>query len=366
MGKSLIYLVATESSGDFLGGQLLNALSHLPLEFRGVGGPSMVREGLQSDFSVEDFNVMGLWEVLKHLPRLKRQFNAIVHHILSAKPKAIVLIDAPDFNIRLAKALRQEGIPLIYYVSPQVWAWRKKRAAQLAQWIHHMMVLFEFEVPIYEALGCKVTCVGHPLVDHYRDFQGKTTPAAPLPTILFGPGSRSGVIARHLTVFEELQALWQGPVQWVIPLAPGYSEDHPLFHPFQGHDNIRWIRGNLKQALQTVDLAILSSGTATLEAGLAGVPTIVGYRMHPISHWLAKKMVQVPHISLTNVVLEQRVFPELVQKDFCGANLVSLATPLLESSKPRQAMLKSLEPLAAQLGGGNVSSRAAQVVEQYL
>ena len=367
-----LFLITTETSGDLLAGRLLNALNQMKpaLNVQGVGGQSARASGMNCLYSVEDFNVMGLFEVLGQLKRLKAQFNVLVEHCKKWRPSAVVLIDAPDFNIRFAKALKGTGIPIIYYVSPQVWAWRAKRARVLADLVDHMLVLFDFEKQIYTELGLKATWVGHSLVDEIEshktdaEFVNKIDRREGQKIITLAPGSRKSELKRHLPIYQDLILKAPEQFRFLLPLAPALSEAD--LGPLAFDKKIDVLPGKMRDAMSMADAAVVASGTATLETGLMGVPMVVGYKMKPLSYLLARKLVKVDHIALVNIVLKKRVVPELIQSDFTAEKIWEELEKITLGGGERSKMKAEFMKLRQILGGGGAAVRAAEAVGAYL
>ncbi len=367
-----VFLVTTEASGDLLGSGLVSELLKLSPELKvnGVGGDGLQALGMECTYHIRDFSVMGLFEVLSQLKALKAKFNHLVQQVKESKPDVVVLIDAPDFNIRCAKAIRPLGIPIIYYVSPQVWAWRKRRAAQITGLVDHMMVLFAFEAPIYQALGLPTTWVGHPLLDELQetsnrqDFLKQHGFLADRPLVALAPGSRNSEIKRILPVMADVARQRADDYQFAMPLAS--TVDPQLVQDMLQGTPVRLLPGLMRPLMRHANAAVVASGTATLETGLLHTPMIVGYRLKASSYWLARLMVRVPHIALVNIVLDKRVVPELVQADFNPHRVLGLLDELLTSPTRRQQMLDEFDRLSEILGGGGASGRAAQVIWSFL
>ena len=371
MAKKL-FLLTTEASGDLLGAGLLDALEEkvADLTVAGVGGDRLIARGMDCIYHVRDFSVMGLFEVLSRLKELQLKFNQLVARVEEMRPDAIVLVDAPDFNIRFAKAVRKLGIPIIYYVSPQVWAWRKKRAKQIAKLVDHMMVLFSFEVAIYEALGLPTTWVGHPLVDELaverdRDaFFDEHGLDRNKPLVALAPGSRNSEVKRILPTLCDLVGLRADRYQFAMPLAP--TVDRDVVEAIIAHIPIRLMPGLMRPLIAHADAAVVASGTATLETALLGTPQIVGYRLKTSSYWLARTLVNVPNIALVNIVLNKRVVPELVQGAFSAENVAPLLDQMIGDPAKRQEILAEYARLDHILGGGGADKRAADVIGGFL
>ena len=377
-----LFLVTTETSGDLLGGRLLRELKTMvpALDVRGVGGDLLQAEGMHQTYDVRDFNVMGLVEVLSQLRRLKGMFNHLVAELREWRPDVIVLVDAPDFNLRFAKAVAGLGIPIIYYVSPQVWAWRKGRAKKIARLVDHMLVLFEFEKAIYAELDLPTTWVGHPLVDELKtggsreEFFASQGLDPQRPLVALAPGSRNREVTSLLPVMARAAAQRLDRYQFAIPIAPAL--DRTLVADLLGQveteldrpltSSIRLLPGLMRPLMRHADAAIVASGTATLETGLLHTPMIVGYRLKQLSYALASRLVKVEHVALVNIVLGKRVVPELIQDDFCPEAILTHLDALIEPGETRDRVLAEFDRLEHILGGGGAARRAATVVKDYL
>lgn len=369
-----LFLLTTESSGDLLGARLLGALKPLVpgLTVRGVGGERLAAEGMHLLRRVSDFNVMGLVEVLSQLSRLRGMFRELVEAVREWQPDVVVLIDAPDFNLRFAKALRGMGIPVVYYVSPQVWAWRKGRAKKIANLVDHMMVLFRFETEIYHRYGLKTTWVGHPLVDELTCDQNRDAfmaangfdPARPL--VALAPGSRRKEVKSLLPTMLQVAQARQDRVQFAVPAAP--TVDRAMVDEIMAEAGVQVpvLPGQMRALMRHADAAVVASGTATLETGLLGTPMIVGYRLQRLSYALAKRLVQLENVALVNIVLGKRVVPELIQDAFNREQILHELDVLLEQPERCRAIEAELARLPEALGGGGAAERAAAVVKDYL
>lgn len=367
-----LFLVTTETSGDLLGGRLVRALKAMQTEVRisGVGGDQLVAEGMDTTYHVRDFNVMGLFEVLSQLKRLKAMFAKLVEQVLAERPKVVLLIDAPDFNMRFAKALKGSGIPVIYYVSPQVWAWRRKRASQLAAMVDHILLLFSFEQDIYRSLDVDTTWVGHPLVEELtqmgarEDFFRDQQLDKDRPLVALAPGSRKSEVTRLLPVMADVARARHDRYQFALPLAP--TIDAALATELLGDAPVRVLPGQMRPLMAHADGAVVASGTATLETALLGTPMIVGYKLKSMSYLLARSLVKVPHIALVNLVLNDRVVPELVQGAFCLEKILPELDEIMIEGPRRAQIIAEFARLEDILGGGGASHRAAKVVKDYL
>lgn len=373
----LVYIVACEPSGDALGAGLIAALrrrSGGAVRFAGLGGERMAAEGFRSLYPLREFAVMGFAEVLPRIPRLLRRQRAIVRDIRARRPAAIVTIDSSSFNKRLADRLIRAGVaaPRIHYVAPMVWAWRPGRVHGMARRFDHLMTLFPFEPPLFEAAGLPATCVGHPAIEAeqgdgaaFRHRHG-IGPEAPLLCIL--PGSRPGEVTRLLPVFgaavARLRAVVPG-LRVVAPTVPLVAEAVETALAGWGLPaaTVR-SESEKRDAFAASDAALAASGTVTLELGLSGVPMVVAYRAHPLTIWLAARLIRVPHVSLVNILLERGLVPELLG-DACRPDALADALRLAlcdpaERSRQRAGFVELRRRLDQ--GGPPPSMRAAELV----
>ena len=315
-----------ESSGDYLAAHLVKQLknAHPTIEIAGIAGPLMVEQGVSDWFDMNELNVMGLQEVITHLPRLMRLRKNFRQRILDWQPDAFIGVDAPDFNLGLARSLRKHGVLSFHYVSPSIWAWRARRAAKIARSIDGLLTLFPFEPPLYAPYGLKTQCVGHPLADDIehalqkedKDLSDDTKSIALL------PGSRSGEIERHMTLLLDTASKIQQTkpqAHWVMPVVSVAQQAQITSRWGQqlNHLNIRLVAGETQSVLRQADLAITASGTVTLEAFLLGCPQLVYYRLAPMTHWLAAQLnlVKSQWVSLPNILTQTECVPEYIQQD---------------------------------------------------
>ena len=340
------------------------------VQITGVGGDLLEAEGMQPIYRVSDFNVIGLFEVLSQLRRLKRIFNELVTAVREHQPDLILLVDGPDFNLRFAKAVKGLGIPVIYYVSPQIWAWRPQRAKTVASLVDHLMVLFSFEQDFYKNYGLSTTWVGHPLVDELKDDrsreaffheQGFQTDK---PLVALAPGSRWSEVKRLLPVMAELAHARQDQYQFALPLASTIEKQDVL--TLLNGAEVTILPRKMRTLMRHADAAVVASGTATLETGLLRTPMIVGYKLKWLTFLLAKWLVKVPHVALVNIVLGKGVVPELIQGAFEKEHVLPLLDELIQVPERRNQMLEEFDRLESILGGGGASKRAADVIKGFL
>lgn len=326
-----VFLVAGEASGDALAGPLMAALRDRlggAVEFAGVGGERMAEQGLASLFPISELSLMGLVEVLPHLPRLLRRLRQTEAAIRAWRPDVLVTVDAPGFNLRLARRLLGSGIPVVHYVAPTVWAWRPGRARRIAPLLRHLLVLLPFEPPWFERWGLPATYVGHPALEALAGVARAPRPAFPgaAPRLCLLPGSRRGEFARHLPIFAEAVALLgerHPGLTTVLPTVPWLAAE--MRAAVRGWPRAPEVIDDRQAGLQAMaqsDIALAASGTVTLELALLDTPFVAAYRAHPVTAALVRRLVRVKYVTLVNLVLEREAVPELLQEN-CRAELMA-------------------------------------------
>ncbi len=358
-----------EASGDGHGARLLAALRKKKpgVAAFGMGGRRLAAAGLDRVVFSEELSVVGISEVFEKLPALWRALRRLKAAARERRPDGAVLIDFPDFHGLLARRLDRDRVPLIYYVSPQVWAWRSGRARSIARRARRIITLFPFEAEIYKRLGADAVCAGHPLVDDVRE--GLAIPS-PLPAktrrrLILLPGSRTAELERH---WEPMARAAQNlasrlDLQVVAVRASGLSD--ALF-PDAAKRSIQVVDSGLHSLLATADLVFVASGTATLEAAICGAPMIVVYKTSPASFAVGRRLVQVPWISLVNLVAQEPVVLELLQGEFNAERLEREGEALLSDPMRLSRMREGLARVARALGPAGASERAADAVLEAL
>jgi lipid-A-disaccharide synthase len=369
-------LVSTgEPSGDLYAGELVRHLreSAPDLEVFGLGGDRLAGQGATILAHVRELAVVGLVEVLRHLRRLRAVFHEVLDEVDHERPALAVLVDYAGFNLRLARALHRRGIPVVYYVSPQLWAWRRGRMRAVREYVSHMMVIFPFEEAFYREAGVRATFVGHPLVELVRPepdpraflaSQG-LDPARPVVALL--PGSRRQEIAYNLPpIAGALRLLRQQrpDLQAALAVAPGI--DRSLFDASLGELSVARVTGQAHALLSAATAGIVASGTATVEVALLDLPAVVVYRLSPLSYALGRPFVHVPHYAMANLIAERRVLTELIQGEFRPDTVAAEVKRLLDDPERRAALKQGLAEVRRRLGGPGASARAAEVVRSYL
>ncbi len=364
-------LVVGEASGDVHGAHLVAALHKKDAEIKifGVAGERLERTNFETLFSVAQLTGMGLVEIAGNLKNLWRAYRLLSRALKQRRPNLLILIDFPEFNLRLARLAKSLGVPVLYYISPQIWAWRQGRVKQIARWVDHMAVVFPFEEEFYARHGVKVTFVGHPLLDTIEPRQSRETVLAKIgldparPSIALLPGSRRGEVDFHLPVMRDAAAelYAERGMQFFCVRASTIGREklevalqHPAFRiPIV--DQARY------DAVSAADLVWTASGTATLETALLGKPMIVIYRLSWLTYWLARLLVRVEHIGMVNLLAGERLVPELIQDQANPARLVAESKVLLDDRVLRDAIVNKLAKLRERLGAPGAAERVADL-----
>lgn len=386
-----LFISAGEASGEHYGALLVEALkaqlaaAGQTAGFFGMGGARMAAAGLEVVVRSEDMAVMGLTEVLHHLPRIYGEFRKLKRAIRQRRPDVAVLIDFPEIHFRLAKELHQLGVPVVFFVSPQLWAWKKHRIKLVRKYISKMLVIFPFEEPFYREHGVEAEFVGHPLAEQAmpsisRESFGAQHGLDPGRTwIGLLPGSRPREISDHLpemlAAARKLAGAAAAGFEFILPLAPTLSaaqreEVRRLIAVNADGLAIR-LADDARAALFHARASVVASGTATVEAALMGSPFVVVYRVSPVTYAIAKRVVKVPHVAMANLIAGKRVVKELIQDDFTASNIVQEIERLLPDGGPRQSMMEELARIRGLLRShpedrGNNEGAIARVAEVAL
>lgn len=373
----LVFLVAGEPSGDALGARLMAALKNKTkgkIRFAGVGGEKMTQEGLVSLFPMREIAVMGLIEVVPRLRSILARIAETAAQAKHLKPDAVVTVDSPDFSFRVARRLKGQGIPLIHYVAPTVWAWRPGRARALAGLLDHMIALLPFEPPYFTREGLACTFVGHPVLESGSGsgdgaaFRARHGIPAQAPLLCVLPGSRRSEVRTLLPPFGEAVSLIAKLVpdlRVVVPtLETVVGEARAAVSAWPGAALVVQGEGEKYDAFAACDVALAASGTVSLELALAGAPHAVAYRVNPITAWLVRRLIRVRFVNLVNLVLDRAAIPELLQEDCTGDKLAEAVLGLLRDPGARAAQKNAFAEALSRLGRGAEapSTRAAEVV----
>lgn len=364
-----VFISAGEASGDALGAALVRELKARDpsLVAYGMGGSRMAAEGFEVVKSSDELNVMGLVEVLRHLPRLFKLLDQLTLAALAGQPDVAVLIDVPDFNIRLARRLTKRGVPVAGYVGPSVWAWRAGRVKRFKRWMTRMLVLFPFELDVWRSAGMDVECVGHPLLD---EVAATSIESANPRVVALLPGSRDGEIRRHLDVMLETakRLADDGLVdRFVLPVAPtldmNVMKAHVERHGLSDRVALIEADGRRRRAAIAESLvALVASGTATLETALVGRPQVIFYRVNWLSFAIGRLLMTVKHFGLPNIIAGRQIAPELLQGEMSVDRLYAETKRLLEDDAARADAMRGIDEVRARLGAAGAAERAADAV----
>ena len=367
-----ILISAGEASGDLYAGAVTRGIKQLnpEAEVFGMGGDCLREAGGEVLFDIKDHSLMGFVEVLKKLPDVWKLRNAFIDLMEKRKPDVLLTIDYPGFNMRLAKLAKERGINVVYFIAPQVWAWRPGRAADVAKVTDKIACIFPFECDFYKSYGADIEFIGHPLVDTVKpslsrkeaeELAGKRTGH---PLILLMPGSREMEIQRLLPVMlDAVKILKQKrpELDFAIPRAATIAKEILEDSVRQAGLNIRLIEGHNYDVMSVADLAIVTSGTVTLEAAMCGLGCEILYKSSPVSFWIAKRVVKIPNIGLPNIVAGRQIEPELLQDDCTPDKIASTALELLEPERFAQ-LQRDLQEVKEKLGEPGAVKRVAELV----
>jgi lipid-A-disaccharide synthase len=371
-----IMVVAGEASGDLHAASLVEALRRLDptIRFYGVGGEKLREAGVNLLADSADMAVIGLTEVFLKLPLILKVMRKLKRSFDEEKPAAAILVDYPDFNLRLAQAAHKKGIKVFYYISPQVWAWRKGRIRTIREVVDKMAVILPFEASFYREAGVDAVFVGHPLLDAIPEPSSREEARKKLglregiQTVGILPGSRRSEVTRLLPVCLEAAEKMQknADLQFVLPLANTLSQDFVDEIIRRYKVDISVMPHAIYDVLAAADLAIVASGTATLEAALLKTPMIIIYKVSWLSSVLGRVLIHVKHIGLANIIAGKTIVPELIQSEANPAAIATLAGELLKNGEKREAMQEELSKIKDKLGTPGAAERAARLVYDML
>jgi lipid-A-disaccharide synthase len=370
-----ILISAGEASGDLYAALLVDELRRIrpDANFFGCTGPRMRRAGVETIVNAASLAVVGLIEVVAHIPRIYGEFRKLLAAARSRRPDLAILTDSPDFHLRLARKLHRQGIPIVYLVAPQVWAWRKGRLREMRRTLHHVLCIFPFEEEFFRSNGVPTTYIGHPLAgivkpslpraEFFR--KHRLPPGRQLITVL--PGSRRGEAARHLPPLLDAvgRINREQAASFILPASAttgvGFFDERIGGAPIQVIDGENW------DAIAHADLALAASGTVTVEAALLGTPMVTYYKVTAASWLMGRMLVRVPFYSMVNLIAGRAVAPELMQSDFTGERLAAEAQRLLGDNAARAQMRADLAEVAAHLSGpGHSMGRASAIIQDLL
>ncbi len=369
-----ILISAGEASGDMYAARLASALqARTRAHLFGMGGPQMREAGVEIVADASEIAVVGITEVWHRLPAVWRAWRKLEREAARRKPALAITVDSPGFNFGLARRLKKRGVRNVYFISPQIWAWRRGRMRWIQKRFERVLVIFPFEEEIYRKAGVAVDFVGHPLVDSVRaqmtreQFAAKFGLDAKRPIVSLLPGSRPSEIRRNMPVIVEACARLQKErgIQFALAVAPGLDER--IFNAYERSDlRVTRVAGVVYEALASGDCAIVSSGTATVEAALLGAPMVVVYRLSGVTAAIARRLIVTPLFAMVNLIPGRQVVPELIQDKFTAENLTREVGRLLDSPEAREQQKRGLAEVRLKLGPGGAIERAATIIAGML
>lgn len=375
-----VLVSAGEASGDLYASRLVSILRqrHPEAEFFGCAGPRMQQNGVDPVVDSSSLAVVGLVEVIAHIPRIYGEFRKLKRAVAQRRPQVAILTDSPDFHLRLAKHLNRSHVPVVYLVAPQVWAWRKGRLPMMRRLIDRLLCIFPFEEAFFRGHGMNASYIGHPLARLVRPSMEKSAFFAEheipsdRPLIALLPGSRTGELKRHLPdLIAGVEKIGESrQATFVLGLPLGFAARAHAAESFWERiqaASIKVIEGKTWDLLAHADLALAASGTVAVEAALLGTPMVLFYRVNPWTWTFGRRLVDIPFFSMVNLVAERRVVPELIQHDMSGERLASEALRLLDDAPARAAMRRDLEEVRRKLSGDeDPLEKAADIVDRLL
>ncbi len=373
--QKCVMIIAGEESGDLHGAKLVRAMreKNHDLFFCGIGGNALKKEGVRILVKASELAVVGITEVLSKLPDLIRGMGLVKKALKSLKPDLLILIDFPDFNLHAASHAKKNGIPVLYYISPQIWAWRPGRVKKIGRLVDHMAVILPFEEVLYRKHNIPVTFVGHPLLDSALTLTENLSSGDHKNEHVIGllPGSRDKEILRLLPVMlasaEELYKK-NNKLKFMLSIASSIDEEmvYETVQKYSKAVKYEFISESVKKIFEKCSFVIAASGTVTLEAALAGIPMLIIYRVSSITYLLGKLLTKIKHISLVNLIAGEEVVPELLQDDVSSANIAETAHRMINDTGEFEKIKEKLIELRKILGGPGASERLAEIAVRMI
>ena len=374
-----IFLIAGEASGDSIGAKLMHSIRNLnpDVKFFGVGGEKMEALGLKSLFPMSELSLLGFAEIIPHIPHLFRRIEEAADYVEEIAPDALVTIDAPAFNFRVARKLKERNSPIkrIHYVAPSVWAYKPKRAEKIASLYDYLLAILPFEPPHFEKVGLPCSYIGHPIVEeditggNGESFRQKNGIYKNAKVMFMMPGSRQSEIKRLLPIFKDAALTLSETVSdlHIVVLATKnfFHDISKSFENFPIKNTILTGQVYKKDAMAASDVALVKSGTGTLEVAIAGIPMVVAYKVNPLSAFTLRRMIQVKYVNIVNLLLDTQVIPELLQEDCNPEFIASSLSSLIESHDARSNQLINTKKALQSLGLGQIpspSDKAAEII----
>lgn len=363
-------IIAGEASGDLHGAKLAQSIKRRDADtlFFGVGGNAMQREGVRLIIHANTLSVMGITEVIAKLRTIYRAMAVVKKALRTLKPDLLILIDFPDFNFLVAAVAKRLKIPILYYISPKIWAWRQNRVKKIKRLVDHMAVILPFEAPFYRKHQVPVTFVGHPLLDRIQPepIAQSPVPHSKGPVIGLIPGSREKEVSTLLPIMlEAAKEIKQDlpAASFLVSCAESMKESlvTGIVSPYTSTLEVEVIKGSVDQVFKQSQLLVAASGTVTLEAALFGIPTVIVYKVSPFSYWLGKRLIKVKHIGIANLICQKELQPELIQDDASPQNIAETITSMMSDQERLMRLKEKLSSVRDLLGGAGASDRVAKI-----
>ena len=363
-------IIAGEASGDMHGAKLAQSIKNHTKEafLFGVGGNAMQTEGVRLIVHARTLSVMGITEVFSKLPTIYRAMATVKKALISLKPDLLIIIDFPEFNLHVAAVAKKLNIPVLYYISPQIWAWRQYRVKKIKRLVDHMAVILPFEAPFYHKHHVPVTFVGHPLLDRILPMPSRqtSTTISKEPIIGLLPGSREKEVTTLLPVMLEAAKIIKQELpaaRFVVSCAESMKEDLVMGVVSQSASTleIEIVKDSAAQVFRRSQILVAASGTVTLEAALYGIPTVIVYKVSPFSYWLGKRLIKIKHIGIVNLIAKKELQPELIQDDASPQTIAETVTAMINDQERLRQIKEELFRVRDHLGGAGASGRVAKI-----
>lgn len=373
--KKVIMIIAGEASGDHHGARLVKALyaKNENLFFFGIGGAAMKDTGVKILVDSAELAVVGITEVLSKVPDVLKGLSISRRFLENIRPDLLILIDFPDFNLRIASYAKKLKIPVLYYISPQVWAWRQGRLKKIARLVDHMAVILPFEAKYYKKHGVPVTFVGHPLLDSNLPSENSDPYKKSSDTAIVGilPGSRNSEVVRHLPVMLDASNILKSKIRnlkFIVSLAPGIDKNtvEAITNKFQGKFEFEVASYGIDEVLKKCAMVMAVSGTVTLETAISGTPMVIVYKLSTISYLLGRLLIEVNNIGLVNLIAGKTIVPELIQDKASAPNIANTVYKMLKDPAGLKTLSCELFNLRELLGGQGASRRVADIAIKML
>ncbi|MBU0473446.1 MAG: lipid-A-disaccharide synthase [Bacteroidetes bacterium] len=369
-----ILILAGEASGDLHASSLVTALlnSKNELKFSGIAGDNMISSGVEALYHIKEMSFLGFVEVIKHLPFILKVEKAIIEYVKLNKIKFAILVDYPGFNLRIAKKLKVLGVKIVYYISPQIWAWHQSRIKKIKKRVNKMLVVFPFEKDFYEDGGVQVEYVGHPLVERIENFEFKSKDnllselGIKKDIFLILPGSRKHEIEEHLSELIKTAKIISDNNNLQTVVACSENLDVEYLQKFISDNNVKIVKGNTYNLLKNSKFGIIKSGTSTLEATIIGLPFVVIYSTNKLTYELGKRLVKINYIAMPNIIAGKSVVKEFIQNDVNATLISDFIQSLLDDNSAIRNLKNELEIIKNKLGKSGASNNAAKIIEAML